>query len=285
MAQGKMNGGISPFALIMIAVVVIIIALGVYLWMSVSKFVGPANQPGFRVLGANQVGSLAQVMQNVTGGFSANKFEVSYSGNATVSIYGLKITLPLNISVARYYNDSRASVMARGVPLLGNVSFVQIKNGSRYYSCSGGLNSSRPGYRCEAEPESNTVFQAFNLSTGSPMYGALGNVTVHYGTVNQSSYQGTQCTNMDGYLSYDNSTELNSLNISSKIGQHVNSANMTFLSCVSADRIPLTMYAYVIASNRSTSMSAALQLGVTSFRKSSSPAIAVLPGPLVNSTG
>jgi hypothetical protein len=91
---------------------------------------------------------------------------------------------------------------------------------------------------------------------------------------------------MDGYFSYGNSTELNSLNLSQRIGERVTEANVTFLSCVSSqDRIPLTLHAYLVASGKNMSASAALQLGETYYSRNSSAAIADLPGPLSNGTG
>ena len=279
-SDGKKKSRIGPLALIAIIAVVVIIALGAYAVLTLSRYFHSGSMQGFKVLGANQTGTLSHVIRNITGGFNSNQFEVSYSGNVAVSVDGLQLSLPLKLNVSRYYNDSRAAMRLSGVPLIGNFSIVQIRNGNNYYSCSKVTRNSSAGFKCMRESESNSIFTLFNLSSG-PVSG----VPVHFGIVNQSSHNGIPCTNINGYFNYSNSSELNSLNLSSRIGQRVSAANLSFLSCVSADKIPLTLYVYAVATNRSSTLSAALQLGENSFSNSSSQSIAELPGPVVNSTG
>ena len=276
----------GALAILALAVIIIIVALGAYAWLTLSKYLHAGSPQVYRALLANHTGTLSQVLGNMTGGFNTSQFAVSYSGNATVDIGGLQITLPVSVSLARYYNDSRAELDIRDIPLIGNVSSVQVKDGSSYYSCWEGVNSSRSTYSCRAQDPSNSVFTVLDMATGGQSQGGFGPAQIHYGVVNQSSHNGMPCTNINGYFSYDNSTELDSLNISAKVGQKVSAANVTFLSCVSnQDRIPLTMGAYLTAMNGTTSFYASLQAGETSYSTSSSGAIAELPGPLANRTG
>ncbi len=286
MAGSRTMRGMGPFAILGLAVIIVIVALGAYAWLTLSKYVHTGGLQVYRPVSVNRTGTLSQVMQNMTEGFGGEQFQVSYSGNATVSVGSIELTLPLNVSIARYYNDSRAEIKVQNIPLIGNVSSVQIKDGNNYYSCWRGVNSSQKGYQCSAQPESNSVFSVLNFSPSGIAPGGLGLAQVSFGTVNQSSHGGTPCTNMDGYFSYGNSTELNSLNLSQRIGQQVTEANVTFLSCVSnQDRIPLTLHAYLVASGKNMSASAALQLMETHYSRNSSAAIAALPGPLSNGTG
>lgn len=278
----KMKGGIGPLALLAVIVVLVVIAIGAYAWLTVGKYISLGSQQGFRVLAANQIGTVSQVMGNMTGGFATPQFMVSYYGNATVSIQGLKLSLPLSVNVSRYYNESRAGIKLSGIPLVGNFSIVQIKNGSRYYTCSG-ANSSKVSFKCAPVEAGNSIFSLLNFSSGA-VSGSLGNMPVHFGTVNQSSRNGVPCTNIDGYFNYTNSSRLQSLNLSSEVGKHVSSANLTFLSCVSGDRIPLSFYVVAVARSGNATTSAALKLAETSYVKTSSSAIAALPGPLVNAT-
>jgi hypothetical protein len=284
MGGGTMRG-IGTLAMLGIIIVVVIVALGAYAWLSLSRYIHTGSVQTYKVLSANQTTTLSQLMGNMTEGFNTSQFQVSYSGNASVNIGYLQLQLPLNISVDRYNGDSRAQMAVGDIPLIGNASVVEIKNGNSYYSCSSGLNSSHRSYQCESQPASNSIFTAFNISNlGTISQG--GSTPVHYGIVNQSSHNGMPCTNIDGRFNYTNSTELNSLNVSSKIGQQpISAANITFLSCISTQyRIPLTMYAYFTAKSGNTITVAALKLAETSYSRTSSSGITALPGPLVNST-
>jgi hypothetical protein len=281
-----MMKSVGPLALLGIITIIIIVAVGAYVWLAFSRYVHLGSSQTHKVLSANQTGTVSQVIGNMTEGFNTSQFDVGYSGTATVSIDGIQLTLPVNVGVARYYNDSRAQMAIEDIPLIGNVSAIQIRNGSAYYSCISGANSSKKGYQCSAQGESNTVFNVFSLAANDSVAGGLGSTTMHFGAVNQSSYNGMPCTNREGYFNYTNSTGLSNLNISSEIGQGIGIGNVSFLSCVSnQDRIPLTIYVYVTAKTGNTVTSAALQLGETDFSRSSSSAITALPGPTMNQTG
>lgn len=283
------RGAIGILAIIAIIIVVVIIAAVAFAWMTISKYIHTSSSGAVKVFAANKTGKLSQLMSNITSGFNTSQFGVSYAGNATINLNGLQITVPLNVSFARYYNDSRASIRVSSVPLIGNISVIAIKDGNIYYGCSSGGNSSRSsGYQCKVEPESNSIFTAFNLSAVGPQQ-QFGNSTVRFGTVNQSSYQGMPCTNIDGYLNLSsaNTAQLSSQGISSEIpsGQ-LSSGNLSFLTCVSNSyKIPLRLTAYMIAKQSNSTTSGGLQLRETGFERNSSSAIAQLPGPLVNSTG
>jgi hypothetical protein len=279
-----MMKGIGVLAGLVLVVVIVLVAIGAYAWLTVSKYVHPGSGgSGIKTFSANRTGTLSQVMGNMTSGFNTSQFAVSYAGNATIDIYGLQLSAPLSLSVARYYNDSRIDAVVSGIPVIGNLSIIQIKNGSRYYSCNIKVNNSKRSYDCYAEQGSNSIFSALNLSSGNSQ--GLGGAVVRFSDLNQSSYNGMPCTNIGGYINYANATELNKLNTSSRIGQKVSSANVTFIGCVSnAGRIPLTFRAYVVATNSSSKFSAGLQMRETEFSRNSSAAITELPGPVLNST-
>jgi hypothetical protein len=277
---GSMSAKIGPLALLAIIVVVVIVGLGAYAYVTIGKYIHTGSQQGIKIESANQTGTLSSVISNITGGFDTPQFAVSYSGSATVGIEGIQLSLPLVLNVSQYYNDSRASVRVSGIPLIGNLSIMQIKDGNSYYSCSQGGNNASSKYECMLQNSSNTIFNLFNFSSEG-----LGNATIHFRTINQSSHNGMPCTNVGGYFNYSNTTELNNLNLSSKVGQSVSAANLTFLTCVSSNRVPLTIDAFMTAKSGNSTTSATLQLGETAFSQTSSSAITDLPGPIVNSTG
>ncbi|MDE1865105.1 MAG: hypothetical protein KGH94_00485 [Candidatus Micrarchaeota archaeon] len=281
----KDGKGVGRLAIIGIIVVVALVALGTYGWLTSSKH---QNQGSSTLvteqLFTNRTVTLAGMLGNMTEGFDTNQFQVSYTGNATADLYGLRISVPVNLSVARYYNDSRVYGVVSGIPLIGNLTILDIKNGSRYYSCDLNVNNSVRSYECHQEDASNSLFSSYNFSNGRGH--GFGEVMVHLSHLNVSSYRGMPCTNVFGRLNYSNSTELSKINTTAETGQQVSSVNMTFLSCVSnSDRIPLTLNMVVAAGNSTKTITVGLQLSETSFSRSSSPSIAELPGPVVNSTG
>jgi len=277
--------GLAALAILLIITFVVIVAIGGYAWFTFSKYFHGGGTQSYKILAENQTATLSSVLQNMTQGFNTTQFEVSYSGNAMVNLDGIQLVFPLTLGVAKYYNDSMAKVVIDNIPLVGNVSTIQIKNGSSYYTCESGVNSSKRGYQCSSSIESNSVFAisgfAFNGSTPQE----VGSATIHFGTPNQSSYNGMPCTNTNGYFSYANATELNSMNITSMIGQRVSSANVLFLSCVSAQyKIPLTMIVQLTAKTGNTNTTASMELYEASYSTSSSAAITALPGPLMDQT-
>jgi hypothetical protein len=268
-----------------IVTLVIVIALCAYAWFALSRYLHVGGIQIHKILSANRTGTVSQVMGNMTEGFNTSQFEVAYSGNAIVTLEGIQLGLPVNASMARYYNDSRAEIRIQNIPILGNLTIVQIKNGNSYYSCLGSINSSLRGYQCSVQPESNSIFYILGLASNDSAAGGLGSTQMHFGTVNQSSYSGMPCTNMDGYFSFTNSSRLGNLNLSSEAVQSPQAGNVSFLSCVSdQDRIPLTIYLYVLAKSGNTATSAGLQLGETSFSRTASGNITELPGPIMNQT-
>lgn len=287
---GSMSAKIGPLALLAIVVVVVLVGLGAYAYVTIGKYIHTGNQQGLKVESANQTGTLAQLMANITAGFNTTQFAATYAGNATLGLDGLQLTIPVSLGVARYYNDSTISAKLNNIPLIGNFSLVQIKNGSNYYSCTQSLNKSKPGYQCSVVSEANSIFPLLSFDTAVGLLNStangIGAAPIHYGIVNQSSHNGLPCTNLNGYFNYSNTTELNNLNLSSKIGQQVSSANMSFLTCVSGQyKVPLTMAMALVAKNGNATTTMTLQIDETSYATSSSSAIAVLPGPIVNSTG
>lgn len=277
---------LGPLAILLIIALVVLVALGGYLWLTFSRYFHGSGMQSYKILSTNQTGQLGPVLQNMTQGFSTTQFEVTYSGNAVANFGGLQLTFPLRLSLARYFNDSLARVDISGVPLIGNLSMVQIRNGSSYYSCTSGINSSKTEYQCSAEPASNSVFSLSGLLLNNSQGQGLGSTEVHFGTANQSSYNGMACTNINGYFGYANASELNSLNITAQAGQQFSTANVLFLACVSTQyRIPLTMVAQLIARQGSSNTTAGLQLYENSFRTTSSAGITALPGPLKARTG
>jgi hypothetical protein len=277
---------IGPLAILAIVVVVVLVGLGAYAYLTISKYIHTGTTQTYKVFSANQTGTLSEVMSNITSGFNTTQFQVAYAGNATVNIDGLQLSLPLTLNVSQYYNVSRAYLNVRNVPLVGNITSIQIKNGSTNYECWESINNSKKGYECSTQPASNSIFAVFDLASNASTSQNLGSAKVHFGSVNQSTVNGMPCTNLNGYFSYQNASDLNSLNLSSKVGQQVTSANAVFISCVSRQyNIPLTMSMYVVAKEGNSSTSASLVLEETAYSKSSSAAIAVLPGPIVNQTG
>jgi len=277
---------LGPLALLGIVVLVIIVAAGAYAWITLSKYIHLGGQQTHRILGANQTASVSAVMANMTQGFNTSQFSVQYAGNASVGIYGVQLMIPVEVGLARYYNDSRAVVAATGVPVLGNVSVVQIRNGSSYYSCTKGTNASRAGYQCTQEQKSGSVLNLVYAAINGSASGQFNSTQMHFGTVNQSSYNGMPCTNMDGYFNYTNSTGLANINSGSFSGKDVQSGSLSFFACISnQDRIPLTMQLYVTANAGNSVTSGSLQLNEVSFARTSSPDITALPGPVTNQTG
>jgi hypothetical protein len=155
-------------------------------------------------------GVLSTIAQKVN---STPKINVSYTGTETITIAsgkdaGTSIKVLTTLEYQKYYNNSRITITARGVPLIGNVSVVEISLANKsLYTC--GSFSVSDGFDCQPI--------ASNISGIAKSYLALGDLPnstsdsrggVVIKKLGTSSYNGDPC-----YLVVINTTR--PLNISS----------------------------------------------------------------------
>ena len=272
------EGWVHHHLILAIAIFIVVVIAGGFI---ISSILGNSKSSTNQILvqqaalSSNQTVGVNQLKALEAGGLSAPELDVRYSGAATFTISVVRIRAPINVTFQKYYNRSRIDVEVSDLPLIsGNLSFIDVKNGSVYYSCFGSGKTSKgaENYSCSEQPQYSTLFSILNLSntTTSSQYGSL---AIHFAQLNESSYNNMPCTNTAGYFSYSNYTAQ-----AQAQGEVPNQGNLTFETCVSDTyKLPLTLYAEVSGVKSSSISSIVLNLQESYISTNSSSGITALP--------
>lgn len=262
------------WALIAIVVIIIILAVGFYLYEaygSLPSSLFSALSSGKQLNSAVLEGIILQKVNE------SPSYNLGYTGSVTTSAGDPVITF----GYLKYLNDRRAVFTSQELPVFGNasVTIITLNNSQSGYLCidaqnSSALNSLIPGgsdgtYRCTSA-----------LSAQSQLEGVLDllvNVSsvdnFNTGTPTVSTYNGQPCY----YISGTANAEVNGTLVGTT--GYV-PTNVTFNTCLSAsENVPLTINATFTASNGDsvvlTAYNSALDLNATQAQVTS------LPGGLV----
>jgi len=280
---------------------IIILMLVAFLAYSLIKPAGStASNPVIALLSTNKPISLHALANAVMSTINNTKqINVSYIGSVQLAMKELMMrsptamlidnltkTMPMNAVYEKDGNISRESVSISGVPILGNVSIVEIANKSVHYSCidMSALNmltgNSSSGFKCNASAQSSTG--VLNSSVSS----FINELNMTVKGVKELSYNNEQCYLMQG--SGRASMPQNALQSISVLTTITPPANFTYniTSCISMQYgIPLNLTATIIAVNSTSSMKVVLVLKTIGINTNVNANIASLPGPVVNASG
>ena len=287
--QGSVKQKSNNGMLIKAIAALIIIVIVAYLAYSFTK---PAySNPVIALLSTDKPVSMVAVVNAMINTVNAtNKLNVSYTG--TVELYtsllksSISASAPIELSYEKYYNISRISFGISGVPLVGNMSTVIIKNGSTLYTCSktsfSGLLTSNSNYTCTRNLNTTiSQIQTPGISNITNTTKEL-NITVH--GVKEISNNKITCYLMQG--SGKLNIPLNNTNSSPFVGVlKSGGANVTYnlTSCVSTQYgIPINVSGSIAEINSSIQLKILFSMNATYINNNTNPEIALLPGPILS---
>jgi hypothetical protein len=275
--------GAPMMAIGIVIVLIIAIAAAVLVFSGASK--GSANSLYSQLSSRNviSVSELSTITGNLSGA-SKTQYEVGYSGTAVANVEGVQISIPLKVYAAKNGDQTRFELSVNNAPLIGNLSEVDISNGTLHYSCVkssssllGSGSGSAPSYQCTNETGqiSATSDPLLTMNFSDP---AFNTSVIQIISVKESSYNGSSCTDLIGHISSNQSG-----GIASTLGEV---GNVTLNTCISnKDGIPLTIWASTSASGESSpgSLQGSLNLTATSYGTVAPSNITSLPGPIESS--
>ncbi|MGC8649242.1 MAG: hypothetical protein ACP5UN_03445, partial [Candidatus Micrarchaeia archaeon] len=208
------------------------------------------------------------------------QLNISYNGTLTLSsvsqITGnIKTSIPMKIEYEKYYNLSRTTLNFNDVPMLENMSLVEISNKSKQYLCikSSSSFTGNSGFQCQSAASNQTLSASLiNMILKKT------NLNITVNGVNEASYQGLSCYIIKGNgvikIPYNLTSEFS---ISQSITQQ--KLNYSINGCVSTQfGLPLNLS--VALSTNATKI--LITLEVTNLNYNTNPTIAKLPGPIEN---
>ena len=293
--QGSVKQKSNNGMLIKAIAALIIIVIVAYLAYSFTK--PTYSNPVIALLSTNKPVSMVAVVNAMINTVNAtNKLNVSYTGNVELHIVELHInsfltgslstSAPIEFSYKKYYNISRISFGISGVPLVGNMSAVFIKNGSTLYTCSktsfSGLLTSNSNYTCTKNLNTTiSQIQTPGISNITNTTKEL-NITVH--GVKEISNNKITCYLMRG--SGKLNIPLSNTNSSPFVGVlKSGGANVTYnlTSCVSTQYgIPINVSGSIAEINSSIQLKILFSMNATYINNNTNPEIALLPGPILS---
>jgi len=288
--QGSVKQKSNNGMLIKAIAALIIIVIVAYLAYSFTK--PTYSNPVIALLSTNKPVSMVAVVNAMINTVNAtNKLNVSYTGNVELHINSfltgsLSTSAPIEFSYKKYYNISRISFGISGVPLVGNMSAVFIKNGSTLYTCSktsfSGLLTSNSNYTCTKNLNTTiSQIQTPGISNITNTTKEL-NITVH--GVKEISNNKITCYLMRG--SGKLNIPLSNTNSSPFVGVlKSGGANVTYnlTSCVSTQYgIPINVSGSIAEINSSIQLKILFSMNATYINNNTNPEIALLPGPILS---
>ncbi len=262
---------------ILLAVVVLVaIALLVMHFMA-----GSSGSQLQSILSARQFNSTAYaqlVSQDIN---SSPTFQVAYSGSIFVNgsnsslLGGITLTIPFTAEYMKYNNDSRISLSAKHILVLGNLSVVEVTEGKTLaYGCLSSSMYGGSGYKCQ-EASTADLLNATGLSSLRNME----TVNISVKSVTQSSFNGQSCYLVTGTVKSSPNRQQGG-SVSSFLGS--NSTTTNFTACMSEQYgIPLngTM------AGKADGATSIITFEETSIGQSVAQSdVTQLPGPVVNNT-
>lgn len=270
-----------------IIIVIIVVVVAVLMFTGLLKTIQTGSSL-FGLLSANKEITMGNFVKLVSvSGLNASSFAISYAGNVLLNVNNVQVTMPFGITEEKHNNNSRLDLEIYKVPLIGgNLSVIEIKNATKYYSCSKsslsmlGNSSKNETYICTKSNES--IYSIFNTSNSS-ISKLLNSTIIHITSINESTHDGTPCTNLAGYFTYTGSNNVSTLSSLSSQANLNYVSNVVFNSCISdTQRIPLTANIYVYNNTGNRNLGVSVNLNEVSFSKTVPANITVLPGPIIN---
>ena len=289
-SQGSVKQKSNNGMLIKAIAALIIIVIVAYLAYSFTK--PTYSNPVIALLSTNKPVSMVAVVNAMINTVNAtNKLNVSYTGTVELHIDSsltgsISTSAPIELSYEKYYNISRISFGISGVPLVGNMSTVIIKNGSTLYTCSktsfSGLLTSNSNYTCIRNLNTTiSQIQTPGISNITNTTKEL-NITVH--GVREISNNKITCYLMQG--SGKLNIPLNNTNSSPFVGVlKSGGANVTYnlTSCISTQYgIPINVSGSIAEINSSIQFKILFSMNATYINNNTNPEIALLPGPILS---
>ncbi|MGC8688264.1 MAG: hypothetical protein ACP5RQ_02595, partial [Candidatus Micrarchaeia archaeon] len=284
--QSRQNKNTPSSILIKVVAVVIMFAIivyAVYYFFNYGGFPSSnSNNSVTSILATHKpakIINLANVIINYTN--NTKQLNVSYNGSITListsTLTGsMSINIPMKIEYEKYYNLSRTMLNLNNVPLLENLSFVEISNKSEQYSCANSSSSfaltGSNGFKCQNITSNKTLSELpININLKEVNFDIIE-------SFNKTSYKGQPC-----YVINGNGIINIPANLTSKYTLAKNSTlqrlNYSINGCMSTQfGLPLNL-SMALSTN---TMKILITLAETNFNANTNPTIAKLPGPIEN---
>ncbi len=292
----KTNSG-SSAAIAKIAVAAVILIVAIYLiYVHATSQSGSTNRV-IAMLSTNKPVSMFAIANAMAGTVnSISKLNVTYTGSATITMYtaltgNMSMSLPISVKYEKYYNISRTSASVSGIPLVGGMDIIAIKNNSKMYTCTNqsiggiiGMGSNQSGFKCYVVSNKTANSAKVNLTALSKVF----NVSVR--GIKEAYYNKTPCYMMagNGKASINPNAIASLENTPMQYGVGSSSpVNFTYniTSCVSMQYgIPLNMSANIKIGNESSPMDISLLIKATGINSDTNAQIGNLPGPVTNAS-
>ncbi|MGC9190633.1 MAG: hypothetical protein ACP5FR_01840 [Candidatus Micrarchaeia archaeon] len=294
-AQNTNSGSSATIAKIAVAAVILVVAIYV-IYVHATSQLGSTNRV-IAMLSTNKPVSMFAIANAMAVTVnSISKLNVTYTGSATLTLYtaltgNMSMSLPISMKYEKYYNISRASASVSGIPLVGGMDIIAIKNSSKMYTCTNqsiggiiGTGSNQSGFKCYVVSNKTAGSANVNLTSLSKVF----NVSVR--GIKEVYYNKTPCYLMAGngkasinpnaIASFENMPEQYGVGPSSPV-------NFTYniTGCVSMQYgIPLNMSAKIKIGNESSPMDISLLIKATGVNSDTNAQIGNLPGPVTNAS-
>ena len=185
--------------------------------------------------------NVASLVQPFNSTNASQIYNASYSGSAqiTAKLGGISvpITVPIQISVQRYYNDSSTQVAISSIPVVGSKNITMVKLNSTLYTCTpSSLTSSSSPLNCSqsAVPQNSSIGI---LSVASS------NLNLTVGSVSTGIYQGLPCVVLNTtFATQSNSSAQSASPLLGSIGGFSSGLSGGINSCIyEPNYLPLTL--------------------------------------------
>ncbi|MGC8652083.1 MAG: hypothetical protein ACP5UH_02425 [Candidatus Micrarchaeia archaeon] len=299
--QGSKVKGAGRAAKAIVAVIIIaLMAYAAYYLISPqhASSVSSSSNRVIAMLATHKPVSAFAVANAMSGLMNASqKLNVSYTGSVGISTRSALLgnfseSMPLSMSYQKYYNISRVTVSLSGVPVLGNISVVEILNKTVRYTCTkmpalGILsNSSSTGFQCEKNASSSSP-SAINLSV-SNLTALSDKLNITVVGVKELSYNKQQCYLMEGHgkvnIPQSISSSASPIALTPVSGSAAFTYNIT--SCVSLQYgLPLNFSLEMAGGNTTSPVKVSLAFNEVSIGTNTNAQISALPGPIENASG
>ncbi|MCL4373959.1 MAG: hypothetical protein M1360_04825 [Candidatus Marsarchaeota archaeon] len=223
------------------------------------------------------------------------QLNVSYNGSASLVMSSaltgsVTLSMPVQIVYEKYYNISRISASLKGVPLVGNLSFVEIANRSVRYSCTNtsslSLLAGASGFKCTKSTQNASVASISTASITSINTTYIEkelNITIE--GVKEASYNKQSCYLMEGAGKVSLPSNFTSAYSLVPLSSGPDNFTYNISSCVSLQYgLPLNISISIASTNKTSPTKIAISLNEVSLNTNTNPSIATLPGPIVNTS-
>ncbi|MCL5429856.1 MAG: hypothetical protein M1504_00065 [Candidatus Marsarchaeota archaeon] len=307
-AAQKAPGSRGKMPIIIGAVVIVVIAIAAMLLLGGGVLGGNSSgQYLYSLLSSKNANASAIANAISTKISQTNTFYVNYSGTAVLNgsggmLGGVTLTMPFSLGYMKYYNDSKVSILAKHIPLLGNLSAILVseQHGKKSYSCinqsemsglggliGGSSNTSAKGFVCMSSQSSGSTFNVSQikeqvLNSSSASYNGL-----HLIKVATSSFNGQACVLVVGnaIINPSAATSIASGGLSGLGAMAANASQkeaLNFTTCLSSTYyIPLNL-TMLLQSNEGTFSLTMHETAIGSQVNDSQ--ITTLPGPIRNNS-